>query len=65
MRFLTDLRSLDNAIAYPGHWNQEMPTLADIKADVPQWSECYAEEDVSKRTMITVEGQEHLLTCSQ
>ena len=63
VRFLTDLRSLNNAIAYPGHWNQEMPTLADIKADVPQWAEYYAEEDVSNafEGMITVEGQEHLL----
>ena len=47
VRFLTDLRSLNNAISYPGHWNQEMPTLADIKADVPQWAEYFAEEDVS------------------
>ena len=64
VRFLTDLRSLNNAIAYPGHWNQEMPTLAHIKADVPQWAEYYAEEDVSNafEGMITVEGQEHLLT---
>ena len=64
MRFLTDLRSLNNAISYPGHWNQEMPTLADTKADVPQWAEYYAEEDVSNafEGMLTVEGQEHLLT---
>ena len=64
VRFLTDLRSLNNAISYPGHWNQEMPTLADIKADVPQWAEYFAEEDVSNafEGMHTVEGQEHLLT---
>ena len=64
VRFLTDLRSLNNAIAYSGHWNQEMSTLADIKADVPQWAEYYAEEDVSNafEGMITMEGQEHQLT---
>ena len=40
-----------------------MPTLADIKADAPQWTEYYAEEDVPNafEVMITVEGQEHLL----
>ena len=32
VRFLTDLRSLNNAIAYPGHWNQKMPALADIES---------------------------------
>ena len=34
-----------------------MPTLADIKADVPQWAKYYAEEDVSNASegMITVE----------
>jgi hypothetical protein len=64
VRFLTDLRSLNDAISYPGHWNQEMPTLADIKADVPQWAEYFAEEDVSNafEGMQTEEGQEHLLT---
>lgn len=38
--------------------------MADIKADAPQWAEYYAEEDVSNafEGMITVEGQEHLLT---
>ena len=45
VRFLTDLSNLNNAIAYPGHWNQEMPTLEDIKADVPQLAKYYAEED--------------------
>ena len=41
-----------------------MPTLADIKADVPQWAEYYAEEDVPNafEGVITGEGQEHLLT---
>ena len=38
VRFLTDLRSLNNAIACPGHWNQEMPTQfgRDVKADIPR-----------------------------
>ena len=56
VRSLTDLRSLNNTIAYPGHWNQEMPTLAHIKTDVPQWAEYYAEEDVSNafEEMLTV-----------
>ena len=63
-RFLTDWRSLNNAIVYPGHWNQEMPTLAGMKVDVPRWAKYYAEEDVSNafEGMLTVEGQEHLLT---
>ena len=63
VRFLTDLRSLNDAIAYPGHWNQEMSIIADIKANVPQWTEYYAKEDVSNtfEGMITVEGQERLL----
>ena len=61
VKFLTDLRSLNNAIAYPDHWNEQMPTL---KADAPQWAEYYAAGDVSNafEGMITMEGQEQLLT---
>ena len=64
VRFLSDLRSLNSAIDYPAQWNQEMPTLADLRADVPRWAEYFASEDVSNafEGMSTVEGQEHLLT---
>jgi hypothetical protein len=64
VRFLSDLRSLNNAIDYPAQWNQEMPTLADLRADVPRWAEYFASEDVSNafEGMTTVGGQEHLLT---
>ena len=40
-----------------------MPTLADLRADVPRWAEYFASEDVSNafEGMTTVGGQEHLL----
>ncbi len=64
VRLLTDLRALNAALEYAAHWNLEMPTLSNLRYDMPAWAKFFGQGDISNafESMWLAEGQRHLLT---
>jgi hypothetical protein len=64
VRFLTDLRALNNALEWPAHWVQNTPTIESARNDVPAWAAWFSSEDVKDafEGMVIAEGSRHYLT---
>ena len=64
IKLLTGLRALNEALEYAEHWNLEMPTLENLRYDVPSWARFFGQGDISSafESMWLKDGQQHLLT---
>ncbi len=64
LRFLTDLRALNNALEWSAHWVEWSPTLENMRESVPKWAKWFFGEDVADafEHVLLEPGDERLLT---